>query len=164
MKKKKKQNIILGVIAISIISIVIGLSYSSEQAKVRGKIFGDNILQINEDVKRIQDDFYSKVIQWKEGSITKEELNKYADSHILEFEDTIKKYDSLSTPVPFVKSVELFKRSIQSQIESDKEFIEWVNTNDTAHKIHSDSLFQEAFEYENAALADFNAAKTGKSP
>lgn len=149
-------------IAAIAISVVVGVGILSEQATVRGKIFSDEILQINEDVKKIQDDFYSKITQWEEGDITKEELNKYADSHILEFEEMIKKYKSLNPPTPFVKSVELFKRSVMSQIESDKEFMEWVNTGDKSHRVRSDSLFQEAFEYENAALADFNAAKLGK--
>lgn len=154
----------IGIGAAVIISVIIGVNYTSDQAKIRGYNFGNNLLQINDEVKNIQDGFYSKIVQWEEGTITKEELTKYADSHILEFEDMIKKYETLDTPASFVKSVELFKRSLLSEIESDKEFMMWANTGDSSHKIRSDSLIQESFEYENAALAAFNAAKQGKQP
>lgn len=162
MKKKTKQNLAIAIIAASIVAVVIGINYSADQAKIRGFNFGNNLLEINNEVKNIQDDFFSKIIQWEEGSITKEELAKFADAHILQFDEQIKKYEALDTPTVFVKSVELFKRSVLSQIESDKEFMKWVETGDKSYRVRSDSLIQEAFEYENAALADFNAAKMGK--
>jgi len=162
LKKKTKQNITIGIVAASIVAVVIVVNYSADQAKIRGFNFGNNLLEINNEVKNIQDDFFSKIIQWEEGNITKEELAKFADAHILQFEEQIKKYEALDTPTVFVKSVELFKRSVLSQIESDKEFMKWVETGDKSYRVRSDSLIQEAFEYENAALADFNAAKMGK--
>lgn len=162
MKKKTKQNLAIAIITASIVAVVIGINYSADQAKIRGFNFGNNLLEINNEVKHIQDDFFSKIIQWEEGNITKEELAKFADAHILQFEEQIKKYEALDTPTVFVKSVELFKRSVLSQIESDKEFMKWVETGDKSYRVRSDSLIQEAFEYENAALADFNAAKMGK--
>ncbi|MEK6866240.1 MAG: hypothetical protein AABX46_02220, partial [Thermoproteota archaeon] len=64
-------------------------------------------------------------------------------------------------PKQFAPSVELFKLSTQTQLDSDKEFIEWIKTGNDSHKIRSDSLIQESFEYEMTALGEFNAAKIG---
>ena len=79
-------------------------------------------------------------------------------------EKLILRYDLLTPPDSFATSVELFKLSTHSQIESDKSLIEWVKTGDENAKIRSDDLFQESFEYEMAALTKFNGAKAGIDP
>jgi len=54
--------------------------------------------------------------------------------------------------------------SAETQLESDRYMIEWVRTGeDTAH-IRSDSLLQQAFDYEMAALAKFKLAQGQTNP
>ena len=84
--------------------------------------------------------------------------------HISKIEELILRYDNLEPPYAFTSSVDLFKLSSQSQLEADKETIQWIKNKDKGAKIRSDSLFQDAFEFELAALAKFNAAKAGVEP
>ena len=58
--------------------------------------------------------------------ITKEELLDYYEEHVNEFERIILKYDQLSTPELFESSVELFKISSETQLNSDIEYIKWI--------------------------------------
>lgn len=161
MKKSKKQNIIIASVAIIIIGAIAGYNYSVDQTKQKGLRFGNELQQIQEDVRQLQTEFNSKVIQWKEGDLSQEELSEYSKTHIEKLQNVILKYDGLIPPKQFAPSVELFKLSTQTQLDSDKEFIKWIKTNDTSHKIRSDSLIQESFEYEMTALGEFNAAKAG---
>ncbi len=161
MKKSKKQNIIIASIAIIIIGAIAGYNYSVDQTKQKGLRFGNELQQIQEEVKQLQTEFNSKVIQWKEGDLSQQELSEYSKTHIEKLQNVILKYDDLIPPKQFAPSVELFKLSTQTQLDSDKEFIEWIKTNDDSHKIRSDSLIQESFEYEMTALGEFNAAKVG---
>jgi hypothetical protein len=161
LKKNKKQNITLSVIAIVIIGAIIGYNYSVEQIKQKGLEFGNNLQKIQQEVKQIQIELNSKIIQWQEGDLAKEELLEYAEVHFQKLENTIKKYDELTPPEMFSASVELFKMSTQSQLESDKEFLKWIKNNQESSKIRSDSLLQESFEFEMMALGEFNAAKAG---
>ena len=161
MKKSKKQNIIIASIAIIIIGAIAGYNYSVDQTKQKGLRFGNELQQIQEEVKQLQTEFNSKIIQWKEGDLSQQELSKYSKNHIEKLQNVILKYDDLIPPKQFAPSVELFKLSTQTQLDSDKEFIEWIKTNDDSHKIRSDSLIQESFEYEMTALGEFNAAKVG---
>lgn len=161
MKKSKKQNIIIASIAIIIIGAIAGYNYSVDQTKQKGLRFGNELQQIQEDVKQLQTEFNSKVIQWKERDLSQQELSEYSKTHIEKLQNVILKYDDLIPPKQFAPSVELFKLSTQTQLDSDKEFIEWIKTNDDSHKIRSDSLIQESFEYEMTALGEFNAAKVG---
>lgn len=161
MRKKTKHNIILSSVAAIIIIIVIGYFYSVDQAKVRGFTFGNELQQIQDDLKELQIGFDSQIKLWKEGDITKDEILQYSKNHITQMESLYQRYEKLSVPAPFIASVELFKLSTEMQIQSDKEFILWIDTEDEVHRIRSDNLLQESFEYEVAALGKFNEAKKG---
>ncbi|HEY4680252.1 MAG TPA: hypothetical protein VIH04_03180 [Nitrosarchaeum sp.] len=161
MKKSKKQNIVIASIAIIIIGVIAGYNYSVDQTKQKGLKFGNELQQIQEDVKQLQVEFNSKITQLEEGDLTQQELSEYSKTHIEKLQNAILRYDDLIPPKQFASSVELFKLSTQAQLDSDKEFIEWIKTGDDSHNIRSDSSLQESFEYEMMALGEFNAAKSG---
>ena len=161
MKKKKIQNIAIAAIAAVIIGSIIGYNYYIDQINVKGFNFGNELQQIQDVVTKLQNDFSSKTVQWKEGDLTKEELLEYSNNYISEMEKIIPRYGKLIPPEPYVSSVELFKLSTESQIESDREFIKWIETGDDSHMIRSESLIQEALQYELAALADYKDVQRG---
>ncbi len=161
MKKNKIQNIAIGIIAVTIIVLIISYNYSTEQTKQKGLKFGNELAQIQQDVAELQTKFYSEKTKWDEGDITKEELLKYYDGHIQKFEETISRYDRLTPPELFQSSVDLFKISAETQLKSDIEFISWITTGDESAKIRSDTQIQEAYEYENLGLMEFQSAKIG---
>jgi len=140
---------------------IIGYNYSVDQTKQKGFQFGVELAQIQDDVAKLQTKFYSEKNKWSEGDITKEDLLKYYDKHIAEFKEIISRYDKLTPPKLFKSSVELFKLSSQTQLESDEEYIKWITTGDESAKIRSDAQIQEAYEYENLGLLEFQSAKSG---
>ena len=161
MKKKKIQNIIIITLVIFIISSIIAYNYSVEQTKQKGLQFGNELKQIQEEVTQLQIQFYSEKTKWDEGDISKEELLKYYKIHLDKFKEIILKYDELDSPELFQSSVELFKISSETQLESDSQFIEWIKTGDESAKVRSDTQIQEAYEYENLGLVEFQLAKKG---
>ena len=161
MKKNKIQNITIVVIVILIIGGIIGYNYLADQTKQKGFQFGNELAQIQQDVTELQIKFYSEKTKWDEGDISKEELLKYYEEHLSEFKQIISRYDNLTPPELFKSSVELFKISSETQLESDVEFIKWITTGDESAKIRSDTQIQEAYEYENLGLAEFQSAKKG---
>ncbi len=161
MKKNKIQNITIAAIGIIIIIAIIVYNYSAEQTKQKGFQFGNELAQIQQDVSELQTKFYSEKTKWDEGDITKEELLKYYEEHVDKFEDIISRYDNLSTPELFESSVELFRISSETQLKSDVEYIKWITSGDELAKVRSDTQIQEAYEYENLGLAEFQLAKAG---
>ena len=162
MKKKKIQNIIIIVIIILIIGSIIAYNYSVDQNKQKGLEFGNDLKQIQEDVTKLQIQFYSEKTKWDEGDISKEELLEFYKVHLDKFKEIISRYDKLSPPELFQSSVDLFKISSETQLESDSQFIEWIKTGDELAKIRSDTQIQEALEYEMLGLVEFYSAKTGE--
>lgn len=156
---KVKTTYIAAIAGIGIIALAIFYTYSADQAKNRGKFFGDSLQIIQDELKQTQSEFYSKKTQLDEKSITNEEFATFGKTHIKKMEQILAKYDTLFPPDSFVKSVKLFKESTQKQLESDQYLIEWITTNDTTSKIRSDALLQESFEDEMAGLASYNQAK-----
>jgi GTPase involved in cell partitioning and DNA repair len=146
-------------IGVVIIAFSILYVYSTDQAKIRGFNFGNNLQAIQDELKHVQSDFYSKKRMLEENSITKEEFLEFSKDHVQRMDEIISKYDNMTIPDSFSNAVKLFKLSTQKQLESDQFLIEWVRTNDTANKVRSDLLLQESFEDEMAALASFNKAK-----
>ena len=161
MKKKKIQNIIIIVIIILIIGSIIAYNYSVDQNKQKGLEFGNELKQIQEDVTKLQIQFYSEKTKWDEEDISKEELLEFYKVHLDKFKEIISRYDKLSPPELFQSSVDLFKISSETQLESDSQFIEWIKTGDELAKIRSDTQIQEAYEYENLGLVEFQLAKKG---
>jgi len=66
LSKKKRKNIILGIIGAVLITLVIGYNYSADQTKIKGFNFGNNLLAIQEDLKKIETDFQSEITIFQE--------------------------------------------------------------------------------------------------
>ena len=154
--------------AISVGVIIIGISiffvYSSDQAKMRGQAFGKAIEFVQEDLKKQTHTFDSKVSKLKREDISKDEFLEYAKKHTDEMEKIILRYDNLQTPKQFIPSVDLFKLSAETQLESEKYTIEWIKTGDDTAYVRSDSLWQQAVQYEQAALLEFNLVQRQANP
>ena len=161
MKKKQKQNLVLVSILVAIIASIVGYIYSAEQTKQIGRTFGNELLSIQENLKQYQTEFSSTITQLNEGDMTKYEVIEFSQKHFEKMEELILQYDNLRPPPAFESSVQVFKLSAISQLESDQEYILWIKTQDESHKIRSDALIQESFEYDTAALGKFNRAKQG---
>ena len=154
--------------AISVGVIIVALSiffvYSSDQAKERGKAFGKALEFVQEDLRKQTHEFDSKVSMFKRGDMDYVEFLIFGEKHKLKMEIIILRYDHLQIPQPFASSVELFKLSAETQLESDHYMIEWDRTGeDTAH-IRTDALLQQSFDYEMAALAKFKLAQGQTNP
>ena len=156
---KRKMQVAIAAGAI-IIGLVIVLNYNLDQVKISGQRFGDNLAQIQNDLKDETINYDGKISQYQNGNISKNEMLQISDKHIMVLNDISTKYNTLKPPETFVPSLELFKLSTQSQIESDKFLKEWIQTEDNSTKLRSDELLGRAFEYETRALDSFNKAKT----
>ena len=119
MKKKKKRNITLTVIGIVSISIVVGFDYFSEQTRIKGFQFGNELQQIQEDLETLQMEFIANEQSFKEKNITKEEFSEFSSVHFEKMNDLILRYDNLNPPSTFETSVELLKLSTETQLESE---------------------------------------------
>ena len=154
--------------AISVGVIIVALSiffvYSSDQAKERGKAFGKAVEFVQDDLRKLTHSFDSKVSMFKKGVINKGEFLEFADKHEREMEKIILRYDNLQIPQPFVSAIELFKLSAETQLESDKHMIEWVRTGDDTAHVRSDQLLHQSFQYEQAALYEFELQLRNANP
>jgi len=109
LRKKQKQRIILGIISVSLIAATISYFYSSDQVKIQGFAFGNNLKSIQDELESLQIEFNSKSTSLKEGDITKEEFLGFAEIRLKKIENIVIRYDELSPPPSFAGSVELLK-------------------------------------------------------
>ena len=138
--------------------------YSADQTRQQGFVFGNELQQIQDDLKQLQTQFYSSITSWEEGEIGRDELLARLNTHMGGFEEVISRYDGLRPPEGFEAAVELFRLSSQAQMESDAQYIEWISTGQDSAKLRSDLQLKESFDLEMAALAEYNRAKSGIPP
>ena len=154
--------------AIAVGVIIIGMSiffvYSSDQAKMRGEAFGKALEFVQDDLRKQTHSFDSKVSMFKQGDISKDEFLELSGLHIAEMVTIIVRYDNLQIPQPFVSAVKLFKLSAETQLESDKYMLEWVSTGDITAHVRSDQLIHQSFQYEQAALYEFELQLRNANP
>lgn len=165
MKKKKAPNpkrrlqvaIAAGII---IIIAVIAFSYNLDQAKITGQKFGDDLALLQSDLKDETQNFDSQLSSYEKGELSKTQMLNITDSHIEKMQNFLMRYDSLRPPESFIPSLQLFRLSTQTQLESDKILRDWVQTGDNATRVKSDDILQQSFQYEMNALQSFNNAKS----
>ena len=164
--KKKKNSVVYAaiIIGILVVSSTIFFVYSNDQAKLRGQMFGNELKQIQDDLKKNTHSYDTKLSLFKEGNLDKEKFLEFAEKHKDEMGKIILRYDSLQIPNGFQTAVDLFKLSSETQLESDIQIMEWVKTGNDAAHIRSDVLLQESFDYEMAALAEYKSAQGPINP
>jgi hypothetical protein len=165
VRKKKVSNPKLPVhiaivIGISLVAITIFVNYYLDQSKISGQSFGDQLAQIQTDLKNETQNFDVQLTHYKNGQISRDQMLKITDEHIPKIQKMMVSYDKLKAPDLFGPSLQLFKLSTQKQIESDQSLRDWIATGDNATRIKSDQLLQQAFQYEMSALQSYNNAKS----
>lgn len=168
MRKKKTPNpktrIRLAIsTGVAIIGIVIIVNYYLDQTQLSGQRFGDQLAQIQLDLKNETQSFDAHLTQYKNGEISKNQMLNITDSHITAVQNILPRYEQLRAPELFVPSLQLFKLSTETQIESDQTLREWVVTGDNATYAKSNQLLQQSFQYEMNALQSYETVKSKDS-
>ena len=165
MKKKRspnpKKRIHIAILAgTTIIIVAIVLSYNFDQAGLKGQKFGNDLALIQSDLKNETQSFDYQLSLYEKNQLSRSDMLNITDKHIEKMQNFLIKYDNLNPPEPFVPSLQLFRLSTQTQLESDQLLREWVQTGDNVTRIKSDNLLQQSFQYEMNALQSFNSAKS----
>lgn len=157
----RKQRVAAAMIAAAILAGILAYNYSVDQTAQRGLQFGTELEQIQDDIGQLQKKFYSDKTRWAEGELAKGDLLALYDKHLSKFEEMVSRYDNLDPPELFESSVALLRLSSVTQLDSDRHFVEWFRTGDESSLVRSDSLFQDAVEFELQGLVEFYSAKLG---
>ena len=96
-------------------------------------------------MRKLTHSFDSKVSMFKQGDISKGEFLEFTEKHEREMEKIILRYDNLQIPQTFASSVELFKLSSETQLESDKHMMEWIMTGDETATLAEPFVFEGHF-------------------
>ncbi|MGI0017285.1 MAG: hypothetical protein ACREA1_01100 [Nitrosotalea sp.] len=166
-RKKAPSKIPLMPIAIGsgvvIVAIVILVNYYLDQTTLSGQRFGDQLAQIQSDLKNETQIFDQNLTEYQKGQISKDQMLKITDDHILAVKNILPRYQDLKAPELFKPSLQLFELSTETQIQSDQTLRDWITTGDNATRAKSGQQLQQSFQYEMNALQSYESAKTGGS-
>lgn len=147
-------------------AIVIAAAYTHdtrERARVSGMMFGNSLLDAQDNLKAAQASLAAQVRSWEAGNTTDAELLAYYGGHLGRMDAMVARYGSLEPPPGFGAAVRLFELSASSQRDADAAHAEWVRTGDEGSLSRSGVLLQDAFEYESEALSAYADAQRGRA-
>ena len=154
-----RRALIVAAVAAALAAAALWQAYSAEQTRQAGAEFGTDLSRIQDDLRSMQDGFSDLSSGWDR--MDGREAGRLADEHLSAMASLVERYSELDPPPGFGPSVELFRMSAQSQLESDREYVLWLEGGGEGHRLRSDALLQDAFELETAALGKFERAKKG---
>ena len=117
-------------IGVIIVGVVIFFNYYLDQTAISGQRFGDQLAQIQSDLKNETQNFDADLTQYKNRQISKDTMLKITDEHMRVVQNILPRYNELKAPSLFAPSLQLFRLSTEMQIESDKVLREWIVTGD----------------------------------
>ncbi len=159
---KKRTQIAIG-IGVAIVIAVILVNYNLDLSNLKGQKFGNDLALIQSDLHNETASFDANLTIYEKGQMSKDQMLNITNADIAKMQSILSRYDSLSPPEPFAASLQLFRLSTQSQLDSDKMLKEWIQTGDNSTRAKSDQLLQESLQYEMNALQSYNNAKAGNS-
>lgn len=154
------------VAAAAVAAVVVAAAYTHherEQARVSGMMFGNLLLDAQDDLRAAQFSLASHVRSWEAGETTREDLLGHYAGHLDRMDAIVGRYAALEPPPGFGAAVRLFELSAASQREADAAHAEWVRTGDAQSRARSGELLQDAFEYESEALSAYADAQRGRA-
>lgn len=154
------------VAAAAVAAIVVAAAYTHdtrERARVSGMMFGNSLLDAQDDLKAAQAALAAQVRSWEAGDATGPELLAYYGGHLERMDAMVARYGALEPPPGFGAAVRLFELSAASQRDADAAHAEWVRTGDEQSRVLSGALLQDAFEYESEALSAYADAQRGRA-
>lgn len=154
------------VAAAAVAAIVVAAAYTHhtrEQARVSGLMFGNSLLDAQDDLKAAQSALALRVRSWEAGDMTRAALLEYYGGHLGRMDALVARYAALEPPPGFGAAVRLFELSAASQRDADAAHAEWVRTGDEQSVARSGELLQDAFEYESEALSAYSDAQRGRA-
>jgi len=82
-------------IGVIIIAIVIVVNYYLDQTQLSGQRFGDQLAQIQLDLKNETQSFDAHLTQYKNGHISKDQMLNITDNHITAVQNILPRYEQL---------------------------------------------------------------------
>ena len=153
------------VAAAAVAAVVVAAAYTHharEQVRVSGMMFGNSLLDAQDNLKAAQSSLAAQVRSWEAGNATSADLLAYYEGHLGRMDAMVARYGALDPPPGFGAAVRLFELSAASQRDADAAHAEWVRTGDEASRSRSGALLQDAFEYESEALSAYADAQRGR--
>jgi hypothetical protein len=111
---------------------------------------------VDNEMKLNFNQFYQSFSDWKQGKNNNETLIQKTNDYTSTLENISKKMENFSTSKEYSPIFQSYLKSINSEIDSNKHFVKYLETGNITENKISEDLFSKAAEYENQAIGAFN--------
>jgi hypothetical protein len=113
------------------------------------------ILSLTEKVNIYSTEFHQAISDWQEGKFNNKTLIQKTNDYIITLEDIVMKLENFSSTKEYIPIFQSYLKSINSEIDSHKHFVKYLETGNTTENEISVDLFSKAGEYEAQTIGEF---------
>lgn len=162
MKKglQKKRRVITAIVGIAIISIVIYLIVILQLQNIRSQSFIESFESLVSKAHMLTQSYQREVGKWQAKLYDNKTMISITNDYLPKYKLLVNESKTLS---PLTKqhqnAVELYTKSIEAELESNIDFLNYLSTGNLAKNETSSRLLSDALRYETDSFAAFKSAR-----
>jgi hypothetical protein len=135
------------------------LAQSSTQNDAQS--FATSFQGIVDETGLLAHDYDAQVQKWQRGELSNETMASITDTYLPKYQELLNRINDFQTPTGYENVTNLYAKSIESELESNTHFRNYLLTGNTTENQASQQSLSDAFRYE---IESFNAFKSASNP
>ncbi|MGB7558673.1 MAG: hypothetical protein WBM37_09170, partial [Nitrososphaeraceae archaeon] len=103
-------------------------------------------------------DYDAQVQKWQRGEHSNESMASITDTYLPRYQELINKTNELQTPTGYENVTNLYAKSLESELESNTQFRNYLLTGNTTENEASQQSLSDALRYEIESFKAFKSA------
>ena len=132
------------------------LAQSSIQSNEQS--FASSFQSIVNETRLLAHDYDIQVQKWQRGELSNETMASVTDTYLPRYQELINRTNDLQTPTGYENVTNLYAKSLESELESNTQFRNYLLTGNTTENEASQQSLSDAFRFEMESFKAFKSA------
>jgi len=132
------------------------LAQSSAQSDAQS--FATSFQGIVDETGLLAHDYDAQVQKWQRGELSNETMASVTGTYLPRYQELLNRINDLQTPTGYENVTNLYAKSIESELESNTYFRNYLLTGNTTENEASQQSLSDAFRYEMESFKAFKSA------
>ena len=120
--------------------------------------FANSFESVVNETRLLSLDYDAQVQKWQRGEHSNESMASITDTYLPRYQELINKTNELQTPTGYENVTNLYAKSLESELESNTQFRNYLLTGNTTENEASQQSLSDALRYEIESFKAFKSA------
>lgn len=120
--------------------------------------FVSSFEKLVKQVNNLSQSYHNETGKFAKGQITNKTMIAITDNYLPKFQNLVNESKALQPPKQFQNATDLYTKSLESELQSNNHFRNYLSTNNSTENKLSSKLLSDAFNYEIEAFKKLQAS------